>query len=75
MSLTELVAMVLDVEPASLSEESGRGTLDLWDSLAHLNVVAAVEETYDVVLSSAEMRELTSLGALREALQKRGIEG
>ncbi len=75
MSLTELVAMVLDVDPASLSEDSGRGTLDLWDSLAHLNVVSAIEETYDIVLSSAEMRELTSLGALREALQKRGVEG
>lgn len=72
--LTELIASVLDVAAEELNEESGRGTLEAWDSLAHLNIVAAVEETFDVMFSSTEMRELTSLGKLREALTSRNVE-
>jgi acyl carrier protein len=71
--LTELIASVLDIEPELLTEDSGRETLEVWDSLAHLNIVSAVEETFDVVFSTSEMRELTSVGRLRDALASRNI--
>ena len=71
--LIELIASVLDVEPTVLSEDSGRETFEAWDSLAHLNIVSAVEETFAVVFSSAEMRELTSVAKLAQALNSRGI--
>ena len=73
MLLVDLISSVLDIDPRELTEESGRGTLEVWDSLAHLNIIAAVEETYDVVFSSSEMRELTSVVKLREALAERNI--
>ncbi len=73
MELTELIASVLDVEPETLNEDSGRSTLEVWDSLAHLNIIAAVEETFGVMFSTAEMRELTSVRALRATLAERDI--
>jgi acyl carrier protein len=73
MLLVELIASVLDIDSRVLTEDSGRGTVEAWDSLAHLNIIAAVEETYGVVFSSAEMRELTSVSRLREALADRNI--
>lgn len=74
-SVESIVALVLDVDPALLDDSSGRATVDAWDSLAHLNVISAVEETFDVLFSSAEMRELTTVGALRAALVSRGSAG
>ena len=72
MTLEELIAAVLGVDAATLSAESGRATTDAWDSVAHLNVVAAVEETYDVLFSTAEMREITTIGAIRSFLAAKG---
>jgi acyl carrier protein len=73
VNLESLLAEVLDCDAASLSESSGRATHDRWDSLAHLNVIAAVEETYDVALSSADMRDCNTVGLLRSFLSAKGI--
>lgn len=71
-SVESIIAMVLSVEPSMLDDNSGRATLDGWDSLAHLDVISALEETFDVLFSSAEMRELTTVGRLRATLAVRG---
>lgn len=73
MSLTSLIAEVLGCDPDALTENSGRATNDRWDSLAHLNVISAIEETYDVVLSSSEMRDGNTIGVLRSLLLAKGI--
>ena len=74
MSLEPLLAAVLDVDPASIHDGSGRQETDAWDSIAHLNVIAAVEETYDVLFSTAEMREITTVGAIRAFLTSKGVD-
>jgi acyl carrier protein len=75
MSLESLIADVLAVDEASLTDESGRGTVTEWDSVAQLNVLSAIEETFDVMFSSVEMRELNSIGAIRAALKAKEIDG
>lgn len=72
MSLEALLAAVLDVE--RLEPSASRDELDAWDSLAHLSVVSAVEETYGVTFSSADMRTATSVVAIRELLAARGVD-
>lgn len=42
MVLAELIASVLDTAPELVNDDSGRSTLEVWDSLAHLNIIAAV---------------------------------
>ena len=73
MTLESLIAAVLDVSVDSIDDAAGRATTDAWDSVAHLNVIAAVEETYDVLFSTAEMREVTTVGAIRSFLESKGV--
>jgi acyl carrier protein len=73
MILEELVAEVLDVDPASLDDATSPGSLDRWDSLAHVELITTVEETYDIVLTTSEMRDAKSLGELRRILQSKGV--
>jgi acyl carrier protein len=75
MSIEALIADVLAVDVDALNDQSGRSTVTEWDSVAHLNVIAAVEETYDVMFTSAEMRELSSIGLIRAALRSKDIDG
>jgi acyl carrier protein len=68
-----LVGNVFEIEPGSITESTSSTTLDRWDSLNHLALISAVEETYDVVLSTSEMREASSIAELRRILAIKGV--
>jgi acyl carrier protein len=72
--LEELVAEVFEIEPAALDDTTSPMSLDRWDSLAHVQLITTVEEAYDVILSTDEMRRASSLGELRRILQSKGAE-
>jgi len=69
--LRELVGDILDVEPSRIAMESGPGVLDRWDSLAHLSIVTAVEETYGVKFEMPEIQRINNFAALVQALSER----
>jgi acyl carrier protein len=71
--LEDLVAAVLDVERSSLDDETSPASLDRWDSLAHVELITTVEEAYDVVLTTGEMRQVDSLGELKRILRTKGV--
>jgi acyl carrier protein len=73
-ALTELIAMVIDVDPSMISTSTVRADVDTWDSLAQLGVIAAVEETYGVVLSTADMQNCNSVAAISAVLASHGVE-
>ena len=73
MSLEQLVGDVFAIEPNTVTDTTSPATLDRWDSLNHLALIAAVEETYEVFLSTSEMREASSIGNLRRILATKGV--
>jgi acyl carrier protein len=72
--LIDLIAVVLDVDAASITESTQRGDIDAWDSLAQLGVISALEETYGVMLSTSDMQECTSVSTIRTVLGRHGVE-
>ncbi len=72
--LTELIATVLDVDASLVTETTVREDVEAWDSLAQLGVVSALEETYGVELSSADMKRCISVPEIRSVLGGLGIE-
>ena len=73
--LFDLVAEVLGVPGAELTERTGPGVHDRWTSLKHIELVVAVEHHYDVALSSREIRGVTSIAGLRKLLEAKGAAG
>jgi acyl carrier protein len=73
MELEELFSAVLDVDATSISDGSGRDTLANWTSLAHIDLVTALEERYSVAFSTREIRELRSVGETRRLLLDKGV--
>jgi acyl carrier protein len=73
MTLQQIFSAVLGVDSESLSDESSPQTIGAWDSMATMNLVAAIEEAHGISLSTAEIRALTSFGAARAILKSRGI--
>ena len=71
--LFEIVANVLEVPIEEVSDETSPKTTTKWDSLAHINIVLALETTFGVKFANSEIVLINSLGAAREILQKKGV--
>lgn len=55
------IAGVMDVDPATLGEDTEYGTIEKWDSLMHMRMVMEVEEEYDVEIPIDEIPNLKTL--------------
>ena len=71
--LVTLVAGVLNTTPETLTPESGPLSVPAWDSLAHVTIVAAVEQTYGIQLTMPEILAIRTFGDLAQTLQRHGI--
>jgi acyl carrier protein len=56
-----------------LRADDSPATLGSWDSLRQVDIVVSVEEAFGIGLSTAEVAELKSVGALVDLLKRRGI--
>ena len=69
--LRALVADVLGMRERKVTAETGPGTEEAWDSLAHLTIVTAVEREYGVRFSMDEVRSIENIRHLDSLLSAR----
>lgn len=56
-------AEAVEIEDASvLSDATEFRNLDEWDSLAYLNIIAMLDEEYEVQIENAEFKKLKTIG-------------
>ncbi|HIG25043.1 MAG TPA: acyl carrier protein [Acidimicrobiia bacterium] len=73
--LIEVFAQVLNVESSALSDDTSPDNTELWDSLAAMDLVTSIEDTFDIPLTTREIMRMRSIGAAREVLLAKGVEG
>lgn len=69
--LHSVIAEVFDVPPDSVTETSNPETMPQWDSLGHINLVAAIEAAFEVHFTLDEIPEMTSVAAIQEILKRK----
>lgn len=72
--LIALFAEILEVEENILSDESSPDSVEQWDSLAAMHLVAGIEEKFSTQLSTKEIMKMSSIGLARKALQDKGVD-
>lgn len=70
--LRALVAAVIGVEPSTITAAAALHDPPEWDSLAHLSLVAAIEQEYRCEIDPERALELRSLDAIRAHLRGKG---
>ena len=68
--LATVFVSVLGPAADSLPDDAGPGSIDAWDSVAHLSLILAVEAEFGVQFDTSEIPELLSRSALRERLDR-----
>lgn len=57
----EKFAEALDIEASELSVDTDFRTLDVWDSMVYLSVIAMLDEEYDIQIENAEFKTLKTI--------------
>jgi acyl carrier protein len=63
-SLDKLVGEILEADDLRLTRETTADDVDGWDSVAHVNILVAVESTFGIRFDSREIGSLSSVGVL-----------
>lgn len=73
--LHEIVGRVLLLTPTIIDDSTSPDACPNWDSVGHLNLVLEIETEFGVRFSVEEIPELSTVGRIREALQRMGALG
>ena len=68
----QTIATVWNVPPDEIPDDADAMSLPGWDSLRHLELMLELEMSFGVRIPADEMPELTSIGAIEEALRDHG---
>ena len=69
--LTPIFRDVLDQPDLALASESNASTVDGWDSLAHVNLVVAIEKRYRIKFALGELQGLKNVGDMADLIEKK----
>ena len=71
--LFDLLEEILLIDENRYRDEYGPDEIETWDSLATVNIAAAVGKTFGYAMPPEQMAELESIGDIRRALRSAGI--
>jgi len=70
--LLQILADTLGVDVGTLNEETSMENTAAWDSVAHLNLVLSLEQSFGQRFSPDEFMQMQSVAAIRRALAAHG---
>jgi len=72
--LKNLIAKVLKTNVELITEDSSPDTIESWDSLAHMNLVVALEESFEIELTDDQVIEILSYKLIKIVLMEQGVK-
>ena len=72
-TVEDVIARVFGVDPDSLEPTSSPESVEGWDSMGHLNLIAALEKAFDVSIDIGDAMEMVSVKRIREILLDYGV--
>ncbi len=60
---------VFDQPDLVITRESSASNVDDWDSLAHINLVTAIEKRYKIKFALGELQELKNVGDMLDLMR------
>jgi acyl carrier protein len=71
-TLRGVLASTFETRPEAISPSTTQEEVEGWDSIGHINLMLALEESFGVILDVDEMLELTSVAAILGLLDRLG---
>jgi acyl carrier protein len=62
--ILDVISVMAKAPRPDLNSDTSMDSVSTWDSLAHLNIIIALEEEFDIELDEAEAMDLSSVPLL-----------
>ena len=72
-NLEELLAELLQIPVTKVTADLTMKDLDVWDSLKHMEVIAALEQEFELQFSFDEIVTMRSVGDIKRVLSNKGV--
>ena len=72
--LYSVFAKALGIPVEQVNDDLTYNTIKEWDSTAHMILVAEIEDTFEVMLDTDDIIDMSSVGKCREILKKYDVE-
>jgi acyl carrier protein len=69
----DTVAATLNLPPSAVDAQTSADNNDAWDSLAQVNLMLAIEQTFDIELDVEDFMSLTSVQGIALHLAAQGV--
>jgi acyl carrier protein len=67
-------AQALGIDESAIVDELAYQSIPQWDSVAHMSLIAALEDDFDVMLETNEVIDMSSVAKAKEILSRYEIE-
>jgi acyl carrier protein len=71
--VAKVFSEVLGVSPEYITDETSPDNTAQWDSMAAMTLVVAIEDEFDVRLSTAEIISMRNVEIVRKVLKAKGV--
>lgn len=68
--LRKIFAESLSVKFEEITDELRYATIPQWDSVAHMSLIAAIEEGFDIMIDAEDVIDMSSFAKAREIVAK-----
>lgn len=73
MQLVQIFADALGIQVEQVSDSLSYQGIPQWDSVAHMGLIAQLEDHYGVLLDTDDIIDMSSVAKAREILAKYGV--
>jgi len=68
--LKDVMAVVLEVTPDEINEDSSQHNMESWESLRQLDLVVAVEEEFGITIPLEQVADMTSFSNIKNIVEQ-----
>ncbi|OAS14506.1 acyl carrier protein [Paenibacillus oryzisoli] len=71
--LKTIFAEALDTAENMIQDDLAYNSIEQWDSIAHMTLIAAIDEGFDIMMDTDDVIDLSSYAKAKEILGKYGV--
>ena len=72
-ALVTLFAEILEIDAKDIHDDISPKNTSQWDSLTSMHLIAAIETTFNIHLSTKEITKMDSIGMVRQVLKEKNV--
>ena len=72
--LREIFTKALEIDKGIVIDSLEYNSIPQWDSVAHMSLVAAIDDAFDIMMETDDVIDMSSFGKAKEILRKYDVE-